>query len=41
MSSDKIARAFPEAKEIGFSSEMEAFGLNFCHGWASDCTSGR
>src|ERR1700704_3575440 len=32
MSSDKIARAFPEAKEIGFSSEMEAFGLNFCHG---------
>jgi Xaa-Pro aminopeptidase len=32
MSSDKIARALPEAKEIGFSSEMEAFGLNFCHG---------
>ncbi len=32
MSSDKIARVFPEAKEIGFSSEMEAFGLNFCHG---------
>src|SRR2546426_835957 len=32
MSSDKIARAFPEAKEIGFASEMEAFGLNFCHG---------
>jgi Xaa-Pro dipeptidase len=30
--SDKIARAFPEAKEIGFASEMEAFGLNFCHG---------
>jgi len=32
MSSDKIALALPEAKEIGFSSEMEAFGLNFCHG---------
>src|SRR2546422_1970606 len=32
MSSDKIARAFPEAKEIGFANEMEAFGLNFCHG---------
>src|SRR5213594_3556583 len=32
MSTDKIARAFPEAKEIGFASEMEAFGLNFCHG---------
>src|SRR6478736_2034189 len=27
-----IARAFPKAQEIGFSSEMEAFGLNFCHG---------
>lgn len=32
VSSDKIARAFPTAQEIGFSSEMEAFGLNFCHG---------
>jgi len=32
VASDKIARAFPEAKEIGFASEMEAFGLNFCHG---------
>jgi len=32
MSSDKIAVAFPEAKEIGFASEMDAFGLNFCHG---------
>jgi Xaa-Pro dipeptidase len=30
--SDKIARAFPKAQEIGFASEMEAFGLNFCHG---------
>jgi Xaa-Pro dipeptidase len=32
ITSDKIARAFPKAEEIGFSSEMEAFGLNFCHG---------
>jgi Xaa-Pro aminopeptidase len=32
VSSDRIARAFPKAQEIGFSSEMEAFGLNFCHG---------
>src|SRR5947207_15797112 len=32
MSSDKIARALPQAKEIGFDSEMDAFGLNFCHG---------
>jgi Xaa-Pro dipeptidase len=32
ISSDRIARAFPKAEEIGFSSEMEAFGLNFCHG---------
>jgi Xaa-Pro dipeptidase len=32
MSSDKIALAMPEAKEIGFESEMAAFGLNFCHG---------
>jgi len=32
MSSDKIALALPEAKEIGFASEMDAFGLNFCHG---------
>jgi len=30
--SDRIARAFPKAQDIGFSSEMEAFGLNFCHG---------
>ena len=26
------ARSFPQAKDIGFASEMEAFGLNFCHG---------
>jgi Xaa-Pro dipeptidase len=32
VSSDKVARSFPKASEIGFSSEMEAFGLNFCHG---------
>ena len=32
ITSDKIARAFPKAEEIGFASEMEAFGLNFCHG---------
>ncbi|MBI2206775.1 MAG: aminopeptidase P family protein [Candidatus Rokubacteria bacterium] len=29
---DKIARAFPKAQEIGFESEMAAFGLHFCHG---------
>jgi Xaa-Pro dipeptidase len=32
MSSDRIARALPQAKDIGFESEMAAFGLNFCHG---------
>ncbi|HYX65526.1 MAG TPA: M24 family metallopeptidase [Burkholderiales bacterium] len=32
MSSDKIALAMPEAREIGFATEMDAFGLNFCHG---------
>jgi Xaa-Pro dipeptidase len=32
MSTDKIALAMPEAREIGFASEMDAFGLNFCHG---------
>jgi Xaa-Pro dipeptidase len=32
VSSDEIARAFPTADEIGFGSEMDAFGLNFCHG---------
>jgi Xaa-Pro dipeptidase len=30
--SDRIARSLPTAKDIGFASEMEAFGLNFCHG---------
>ncbi len=32
VSTDKVARAFPKSTEIGFASEMEAFGLNFCHG---------
>jgi Xaa-Pro dipeptidase len=32
MSSDKVAKVLPKASDIGFSSEMDAFGLNFCHG---------
>jgi len=32
VSSDEVARALPTAQDIGFPSEMEAFGLNFCHG---------
>ncbi|HXG02802.1 MAG TPA: Xaa-Pro peptidase family protein [Candidatus Binatia bacterium] len=32
VSTDRIARAFPRAEDIGFESEMAAFGLNFCHG---------
>jgi Xaa-Pro aminopeptidase len=32
VTTDKIARAFPKAKDIGFDSEVAAFGLNFCHG---------
>jgi Xaa-Pro dipeptidase len=32
VSTDRVAQAFPEAKEIGFETEMAAFGLNFCHG---------
>jgi Xaa-Pro dipeptidase len=32
VSTDRIAGAFPRAEEIGFESEMAAFGLNFCHG---------
>jgi Xaa-Pro dipeptidase len=31
-SSNDIALAFPKAEEFGFSSELEAFGLQFCHG---------
>jgi Xaa-Pro dipeptidase len=32
VSTEKIAKAFPRAQDIGFDSEMAAFGLNFCHG---------
>jgi len=32
VSTDPIARCFPKAQDIGFESEMAAFGLNFCHG---------
>jgi Xaa-Pro dipeptidase len=32
VTTDKIARAFPRAQDIGFDGEMAAFGLNFCHG---------
>jgi Xaa-Pro dipeptidase len=32
VATDRVARAFPKAQEIGFDSEMAAFGLNFCHG---------
>ncbi len=32
VATDEIARAFPRAQDIGFESEMAAFGLNFCHG---------
>jgi Xaa-Pro aminopeptidase len=32
VTTDKIALAFPPAQDIGFESEMAAFGLNFCHG---------
>jgi len=30
--SDKIAAALPKAEQAGFANEMDAFGLNFCHG---------
>ncbi|HUC63122.1 MAG TPA: Xaa-Pro peptidase family protein [Alphaproteobacteria bacterium] len=30
--SDRVAEAWPTAEEIGFSGEMEAFGLEFAHG---------
>ena len=29
---DKVAKMFPRSTEIGFETEMSAFGLNFCHG---------
>jgi Xaa-Pro dipeptidase len=32
VSTDTVARAWPKAEEFGFSSEMEAFGLQFGHG---------
>lgn len=32
VTTDAIAQSFPTAQEIGFESEMAAFGLNFCHG---------
>jgi Xaa-Pro dipeptidase len=32
MTSDQVAQALPLASDIGFESEMAAFGLNFCHG---------
>ena len=32
VSTDAVARAFPKCTEIGFETEMAAFGLNFCHG---------
>src|SRR5688500_17744193 len=32
MSSDKVAAKQPKAQDAGFASEMDAFGLNFCHG---------
>ena len=32
MGSDEVAQALPTAQDIGFPSEIDAFGLNFCHG---------
>jgi len=32
ISTDKVAKMFPKSTEIGFDTEMAAFGLNFCHG---------
>ena len=32
ISTDKVAKMFPKSTEIGFETEMSAFGLNFCHG---------
>ncbi|OGA34184.1 MAG: aminopeptidase [Betaproteobacteria bacterium RIFCSPLOWO2_12_FULL_64_23] len=32
VSSDRIAAALPKAEQAGFANEMDAFGLNFCHG---------
>ena len=32
ITTDVIARALPKAQDAGFANEMDAFGLNFCHG---------
>ena len=32
VSTDEVAKAFPKSTEIGFETEMSAFGLNYCHG---------
>jgi len=32
VSSEVVANSFPTAEEIGIAGEMDAFGLNFCHG---------
>ncbi len=32
VTTDKVAKMFPRSTEIGFETEMAAFGLNFCHG---------
>jgi Xaa-Pro dipeptidase len=32
LSTEKAAKQLPKASDIGFESEMAAFGLNFCHG---------
>ena len=32
VSTDDVAKVFPKSTEIGFETEMSAFGLNFCHG---------
>ncbi|MBI2290787.1 MAG: aminopeptidase P family protein [Betaproteobacteria bacterium] len=32
IATDQVALAFPKSTEIGFETEMSAFGLNFCHG---------
>jgi len=32
VTTDQVAKMFPKSTEIGFETEMAAFGLNFCHG---------
>ena len=32
VATDKVAKMFPKSRQIGFETEMAAFGLNFCHG---------